>query len=66
MLDILLNLDHHILLVATMLYLMLCQLIAKRKGFLYWYIEGVVWGLSVPLIIIGLGLGVYEFMGVCY
>lgn len=63
MLDLLLNLDHHLLLVASVLYLMLCQLIAKRKGFLFWYVEGVVWGLSIPLMIIGLVLGMYELMG---
>ena len=63
MLDLLFNLGDNLLLLSGVLYLTLCQLIAKRKGFLFWYVEGVVWGLSIPLMITGLGLGVYELMG---
>ena len=66
MLDLLFNLGDNLLLLAGVLYLILCQLITKRKGFPLWYINGVIWGLSLPLMITGLGLGVYELMGGYY
>lgn len=63
MLDILLNLDNYPFLVILITYLILCQSLAKLKGFKHWYIEGIIYGLSIPLMVVGICLGVYKLLG---